>query len=1010
MASRKQAAQARPKRASARRQQRQSGPSARAPRQRKRRSGAPAQPEHFFVVGIGASAGGLEALEAFFRNMPTDNGMAFVVVTHQPAHHTSLLPEILGKGTAMPVLQAADGMPVEPNRVYIAPPDGRLSILRDTLRILEPQPGHVRSPIDTFFRALADDQQEKAVGIVLSGTGTDGTLGLQAIKGASGMTMVQEPQSARYDGMPRSAIATGLVDYVLPPDAMPERLQAYARSPYMQARMPETTPLPGDVLDRIFLLLRAHVGHDFSLYKPTTIQRRVARRMNVHQIDDPNQYLRFLQENPHEVEQLFKELLISVTSFFRDPEAFDMLATQVLPPLLASKSDDDVVRVWVPGCATGEEAYSLGILLQEGLEQTGKRCNVQIFATDLDSQAIEVGRQGIYPVGIAADVAADRLSRFFTREETSYHVVKAIRDRVVFALHNLLSDPPFTKLDLISCRNLLIYLDATLQKRLVPMFHYALRPAGLLFLGTSETINGFDVLFATVDKRWKLFRRKEATGTMPFLGNFSLPAATSKLAGRLLETQVAPEPVARQEILIDKLLVARYAPPTVVINGRGDIVHIHGRTGAYLEPAPGQARLNLLAMAREGLRLPLSGAIRQAAAQQDEIVLERLQVKTNGATSLVRLTVQQIVAPEALHSMLRVSFEPVAEAASPPPPHPRGGRRTSKKSREAELEQELRTSQEELQHTREELDAAKEEFQSASEEMQSTNEEFQSTNEELESAKEELQSLNEELQTVNAELQSKVEMLSSTNDDMDNLLNSTDIATVFLDNHLCIKRFTPKSNELFRLIQSDIGRPLSDLTSSLNHERLVQDAEAVLRTLDSKDREVQTKTDTWYLMRMRPYRTARNVIDGVVVTFVDITRLKQAEAARQAAEAAARRYAENIVQAIRQPLVILDAELQVVSANQSFYQLFALTPETTTDRYLYEVGQGQWNLPELRQQLSNILPHDTGFESVEITYEVPHRGRRLIRLNAHRMQQPGETDLILLAFEDVTPARQDSAS
>jgi two-component system CheB/CheR fusion protein len=463
-----------------------------------------------------------------------------------------------------------------------------------------------------------------------------------------------------------------------------------------------------------------------------------------------------------------------------------------------------------------------------------------------------------------------------------------------------------------------------------------------------------------------------------------LPPGISKSAGRLPETQVAPDLATRLEILIDKLLLARYAPPSVIINSRGDIVRIHGRTGAYLEPAPGQPRLNLLAMAREGLRLPLTGVIRQAASQQDEIILQPLQVKTNGDTSLVRLTVQQIFAPAALHGLLRVSFEPVAETAPPAPlrPRPRGGKRTAGKNREAELEQELRTSQAELQRTQEELDTSYEEFQS-------TNEEMQSTNEELESTKEELQSLNEELQTVNAELQSKVEMLSETNDDMDNLLNSTDIATIFLDNHLCVKRFTPKSNELFRLIQSDIGRPLSDLTSSLNYEHLMQDAEAVLRTLDSKDREVQTKTDTWYLMRMRPYRTARNVIDGVVVTFVDTTRLKQAEAARQAAEAAARRYAENIVQAIRQPLVILDAELQVVSANQSFYQLFSLTPETTTHQYLYDVGHGQWDLPELRHRLSNVLARDTAFEGVELTYEVPHLGRRLIRLNAHRMQQPG---------------------
>lgn len=460
--------------------------------------------------------------------------------------------------------------------------------------------------------------------------------------------MVQEPQSARYDGMPHSAMATGLVDYVLAPSAMPERLLAYAQGPYVQVSAADAIPLVTEVIERVLLMVRARVGHDFSGYKPNTLRRRLTRRMNMHQIADPQQYLQFLQEHPHELDLLFKEMLIGVTSFFRDPEAFACLATAVLPQLLASKANHDTIRVWVPGCATGEEAYSLGMLFQEGLERVGKHCKVQIFATDLDGQAIETARRGVYPEGIAADISAERLGRFFTKEDGSYRIDRAIRDKVIFALHNLLSEPPFTKLDLVSCRNVLIYLDTSLQKRLLPTFHYALQSGGFLFLGPSETINGFEHLFATVDKRWKLFGRQDAANASPFLGNFSSRVEMLTSGEPRLAERGQQEPLIRQEMLINRLLVARYAPPSVMINNRGDIAHVQGRTGAYLEPAPGQPRLNVLDMAREGLRLPLAHGIRQAMGQEDEVVLEHVLVKTNGGDTLVRVVVQQISEPELL--------------------------------------------------------------------------------------------------------------------------------------------------------------------------------------------------------------------------------------------------------------------------------------------------------------------------------------------------------------------------
>lgn len=831
----------------------------------------------FPVVGIGASAGGLEALDELFKHMPNDTGMAFVVVTHQHPGHASLLPELLGKIADIQVQVAADGMKIEPNHVYVSPPGCSLAILSNVLQLMETEKkGAPHLPIDYFLRSLAADQKDSAICIILSGTGTDGTLGLRAIKGESGMVMVQNAESAKYSGMPSSAIATGLADFVLPAPEMHKQLTAYARGPYLAMRHDER-PLDLSLpMQKIFILLRARTGHDFSAYKPNTIRRRIERRMTLHEIKGPAKYVLYLQENPHELDILFKELLISVTNFFRDPDAFDVLIKSALPRLLMSRTDLHTFRIWVPGCASGEEVFSLAILMSECLESVKQHNDVQIFGTDLDNAAIGISRIGLYPEGIFSDVTAQRLDRYFVRKDNSYLIRKEIREMTVFALQNVIKDPPFTKLDLISCRNLLIYLNADLQRRLLPLFHYALKPGGLLFLGSSESIGTFGDLFEVVDKKWKIYRRKENTAGTHALLEFSAQPMRTGLQQHPLTASGSMQESSTVGS-VNRLLLARFAPASVVVNERGDIVFIHGRTGAYLEPAAGQPRLNILDMAREGLEPSLVSALRQANTQDTEVTRQGVRVRTTSSEySLVKVSVMKIQEPENVRGLLLVTFlpSPVIVKSSPGI-----GRAISKRevSRVEELDRELSSTRESLQTTIEELETSNEELKSSNEELQSTNEELQSTNEEIETSKEEMQSLNEELTTVNSEMQSKVEDLSRTNDDMQNLLNSTEVATIFLDNELNIKRYTEQARQLVHLIHTDIGRPLGHLVTNLIYDRMVPDSREVLRTLVFKLAEVQTHDDRWYLMRIMPYRTATNIIDGVVITFVDINTVKAAE-------------------------------------------------------------------------------------------------------------------------------------
>ena len=832
------------------------------------------------VVGLGASAGGLEALQSFFANMPPDSGFAFVIVTHQAPNRASLLPLLISKRTAMPVVEVTDGLRIQRDHVYVPPPGCNLALLNGRLHLFELEPEVSRYlPINYFFRSLAQDQKERAVGIVLSGTGTDGTLGLKEIKAALGLSMVQAESDAGFAGMPHSAIQGDSPDLVLPVAELPGRLIGYAqamatkRGEQREAAGPERSM---ESLPQVFLQLRHHTGHDFSGYKESTVRRRIERRMNLHRIASIAEYADYLRTTPSEIDLLFDELLIGVTSFFRDAAAFEALGV-LFGEYIADKPDSYSVRVWVAGCSTGEEAYSIAIVLRECLEALERDVRVQIFATDLDAKAIEQARTGVYPVAIAGDVSQKRLKRFFVQQEHGYQVRKELREMLVFAPQNLLEDPPFTKLDLLSCRNLLIYIDGAVQKRLFPIFHYVLKPQGLLFLGSSETLGVFTNLFEPLDKKWRLSRRKggadgsyvaEIPASVP-LELFSGDGTHHPMTPRRNETTTLH--------MAEKALLRELVPPTVLMRERGDIVHIHGRTGLFLEPAPGsQTNANIFNMAREGLHLELAAAVRQASRETGEVVRRDVLVKSNGHSVKVDLRVRRISEPEHLRGLFRVSFELAPERPKATLEDGEVLADGTQQQRVSELERALQYTKESHQGTIEELETANEELKSTNEELQSTNEELQSANEELETSKEELQSLNEELQTVNVELQGKVEELSRANDDMTNLLNATDIATIFLDNDLNIKRHTAQAARVIRLIPSDVGRSIGDLVSRLRYDQLVDDAREVLRTLAFKEVEVCDEGDNkWFLMRILPYRTIDNIIDGLVVTFVDITRVKR---------------------------------------------------------------------------------------------------------------------------------------
>ncbi|MFL6231654.1 MAG: CheR family methyltransferase [Thermoanaerobaculia bacterium] len=834
------------------------------------------------VVAIGASAGGLDAIQELFRPMPADTGFAFVLIQHLSPRHETLIPELLAPLTPMPVRTVEDETVIHANHIYVMPPHGTLTIDDCVLYLSKSaRTRGRRSPIDRFFRSLAEDQEDEAVAIVLSGTGTDGVLGLKTVKERGGLTLVQAPETARYDSMPRSAILTGAVDLIAAVERMPARLIEHQKR-LREGGSPEQLreEITGH-LGKICAILRRETGHDFRRYKQSTLVRRVRRRMSESRAASIYAYVEALSHDNQEVEQLFRDLLISVTHFFRDPEAFSLLADKVIPRLFEGKDEDGFVRVWVAGCATGEEAYSLAILLREHAAKLDKPPQVQLFATDIDSQALEAARQAIYPEAVAAQISPERLERFFVRHGNMYQVSREIRDLCLFSLHNLIADPPFSRLDLVSCRNVLIYLESELQKKIVALFHYALRPGGFLFLGPSEMVAGQPELFRTLDKKHRVFQSRDTVTRPPFSFPLSERGRLGLRATEDLQRRAVPRQleVART---FEAILLESYAPACVVVHEGGDIVYFSPRTGRYLEAPSGTPTVNVLDMARKGLRLDVRTALHKAVNSRVTAIHENVPFELDGQTLRVNVIVRPMPELGEDPGLFMIVFQDVVAPAGDSPPEIELGAIVADDPMVRRLEAELRSTKDHLQATLEELESSNEELVSSNEELLSMNEEMQSANEELQTSKEELQSVNEELETVNAELKKKLEELDRANGDLQNLFQSTQIATVFVDRELRIKKLTPAAVEVFRLIERDVGRPITDITPRFPGGDLVKDIREVLRTLSPRERQVRSEEgDAWYLQRILPYRTVEDVIDGVVLTFLDITQLKRAEEERE---------------------------------------------------------------------------------------------------------------------------------
>jgi len=949
----------------------------------------------FPIVALGASAGGLDAFRQLFDALPADNGMAFILITHLDPTHASMMVELLASHTKMNVLQAADGMPLERKHVYVIPPATYLSIHGGALKLSVPRERHgARLPFDFFLRSLATECGERAICVILSGTGTDGTVGLKAVKENGGFVIVQNPDEAAYDGMPRSAITTGLVDFVLPVATIPKALVAHAAGKAVAGPRRDNSA-ENDApswLGSIIDLLRTRTAHDFTFYKPGTLRRRIERRMATAAIVDGNRYLDILGQDPAELELLAKDVLINVTSFFRDPKAFELLAEQIVPDLVRRHEADRPLRLWVAGCSTGEETYSIAMLFLDEIAATRPAITLQVFASDVDGDAVAFARDGIYPESIAADVSPARLARFFTKEDRGYRIVSGLRGLVVFTIQDVLADTPFSRLDLVSCRNLLIYLRPEAQEKVLRLFDFALREDGVLFLGSAETVANLTDRFEPISQTHRIYRHLAhswAAGTnLPLGAGAHLPL----LGGRRALTSTSPRD------LTQRALVDAYAPASVLINRKGECLYYSGPTDRYLRVAAGEPSRDLLAMVRDGLRSKLGLAIRQASEEHARAVVTGARVTRGDHPVAVSVEVQPLQSEGEI--LLLVSFLDEPEREKRPG---RAGIPTDTASRIPELERELDATRKELNSAIRDLEVANAEQTAINEEAMSVNEEFQSTNEELVTSKEELQALNEELTALNSQLQETLERQRDTSNDLQNTLDSTGVATLFLDGDLNIRFFTPAAKSLIRVIATDIGRPLADLALLGIDPGLIADARAMLTSLAPLGREIEAENGTWYMRRILPYRTDDNQIAGVVITFADISEVKAAELEIEAARA----YSDSIIDTIRQPLVVLDEALRVVSANRSFYRTFGLEPAEAVGQPLGSVARHHPGAEGLRAFLERVQADPSQAEDYEIEIELPPLGRRLLLLNARRLREgPHGKPKVLLAIDDITERRR----
>ncbi|MEG5039314.1 MULTISPECIES: chemotaxis protein CheB [unclassified Microcoleus] len=968
------------------------------------------QNELFPVVGIGASAGGLEAFMQLLSHLPIDTGMAFVIIQHMLPTQDSVLSEILGRSTEMPVHEVASGMQIAPNQVYVIPPNVSMTIDRGVLKLTPRGRTHgVFMSVDTFLVSLAAERGNQAIGVVLSGGDGDGAQGLKAIKAAGGITFAQCEGSAQVSSMPNTAVATGQVDFILTPEKIAQKIAEISRHPYMADRPAAESTTSEDAsnsknaIATIYRLLRAATGVDFTHYKQTTLKRRMQRRMLLYKLERIEDYAEYLQNTPTEVTALYHDIFIHVTSFFRDPESFEALTSNVFPEIVKNKSSKTPIRIWVAGCSTGEEAYSLAICLLEFLAERGMDLPIQLYATDISENAIAHARRGFYTPAQVADISSQRLHRFFVQVEGGYQIAQPVRELCVFAKQNLIGDPPFSRMDLITCRNVLIYLGQPLQKKLLPIFHYGLQPAGFLLLGTSETVGDFSELFAVLDKKSKIYTKKLVSHWLSMdLTASNYPATAINFPPQQMESLNEME-IEKQA---DRIVLNHYAPVGVVINTAKEILQFRGQTSDYLEPSPGRASLNLLIMAKEGLRVELRTAIEQASQQQLPVKRTGLKIKEN---EIIRLVIIDVI-PFPTAAVEKNYFLVLFQDEPPIPVIPatvKNGKVNSDtlegESLEiARLQEELKITKDHLQSIIQEHQAANQDLRAANEEILSNNEELQSTNEELETAKEEIQATNEELNTINDELQRRNVESTQVSNDLQNLLGTINIPILMVGGDLRIRRFTPAIERIFNLISSDIGRCLSDITHKLIVPELEPMIVEVIRTLNLKVEEVQDRDGHWYDLHIRPYRTIDHKIDGAVVMLVDINDLKVS--AQQLMEA--KNYAETIVETVREPLLVLDLKLQAITANRSFYETFQVMPIHTEQHSVFDLGNGQWNIPKLRSLLEEILAGKTEFHDFEVEHDFEQIGHKIMLLNARKMPPIGDTQMILLAIEDITKQKQ----